>query len=160
MVEVEYAAPAEALSALAARWSAEIAAGAGDSFRRATLPHQVAWAEQWAPFWGGEEGSRPTARTFELQALGVAGVALLLCPGEPFVEYALALKRAYAGRMLAVGFANDAPGYLPTAAAYAQGGYEVELAYQFYGEPGGYQPGIEASLAAALDSLAAEMVRC
>lgn len=163
-VDLPYAAPKVDLAAAAAEWRRELAAAAAPSgevapFRLATLPAMIAWAERWGLVWA-RGWPEPAARGCELQALGIEGLALVMCPGEPFVEYALALKRSYPGRVVPIGYANDAPGYLPTAAAWDEGGYEVDLAYVFYGEPGPYDPRLEARLGAALDAVAAQIVRC
>ena len=50
-----------------------------------------------------------------------------------------------------VGYANGDIGYLPTRAAYAEGGYEVDVAHLFYG---GFRPqagGLELLARAATD---------
>jgi hypothetical protein len=62
----------------------------------------------------------------ELQALKIGPYLLLTMPGEPMVEYGFKLEQAIADRAvpIIVGYANGNLGYIPTAAAYAVGGYE------------------------------------
>jgi hypothetical protein len=62
----------------------------------------------------------------ELQALKIGPYLLLTMPGEPFVEYGFKLEKAIADRavLLVVGYANGSIGYIPTAQAHAEGGYE------------------------------------
>ena len=43
------------------------------------------------------------------------------------------LRRAAGRPVYVVGYANGVRGYLATAAAYAEGGYEVDAAHFFYG---------------------------
>jgi hypothetical protein len=64
-----------------------------------------------------------------VQALRIGPVVLLGLPGEVFVELGQALKRRvpWAQRVV-MGYANEPIGYVPTAAAYGEGGYEVESA--------------------------------
>jgi neutral ceramidase len=47
-------------------------------------------------------------------------------PGEPMVEYGFKLEQAIADRAvpIIVGYANGSIGYIPTAQAHAEGGYE------------------------------------
>ena len=47
------------------------------------------------------------------------------------------LRRACNKQVYLNGYANGDMGYLPTRAAYAEGGYEVEVAHLFYG---GFRP--------------------
>jgi hypothetical protein len=56
-------------------------------------------------------------------------VQTLHLPGEPFIEYQLAAQ-AYAGRVptCVAGYGDGGLGYIPTAAAYLQGGYEPTVA--------------------------------
>ncbi len=52
--------------------------------------------------------------------------ALVGLPGEAFVELSLAIrKRSPFGTTFVVELANDAPGYLPTRRAFAEGSYET-----------------------------------
>ena len=62
-------------------------------------------------------------------------------PGEVFVEYALNLKKMKPNVMVA-GYANGNVGYVPTEAAFPDGGYEVDFAYKLYAEQQ-FAPAIE-----------------
>jgi len=59
----------------------------------------------------------------------IGDIAIVGLPGEAFVELGLALKaNPYFAHTFVVGYCNDLIGYIPTAEAYPQGGYEVESA--------------------------------
>lgn len=59
----------------------------------------------------------------------IGDVAIAGIPGELFVEFGLALKRnPHFARTLVLGYCNDLIGYIPTRAAYDEGGYEVDTA--------------------------------
>ncbi len=62
----------------------------------------------------------------EMQALKIGPYLFLSMPGEPMVEYGFKLEKAIADRAIpiVVGYANGYLGYIPTADAYAVGGYE------------------------------------
>lgn len=71
---------------------------------------------------------------YEIQALRVGDLGILGLPGEVFVEYALNIDKASPLPLTAVAaYTNGNIGYVPTAAAYAEGGYEVESAICYYG---------------------------
>ena len=79
-------------------------------------------------------GSEPEPPHSEVQALGLGEIGLVGLPGEPFVELGKHLKAVSPfPHTLVVGYANAMIGYLPTAAAFAEGGYEVEGAARWYG---------------------------
>ncbi len=61
----------------------------------------------------------------ELQAIRINDAAFVAVPAEVFVEIGLRLKKRAPHRTFIVGLANGYIGYLPTAAAHAEGGYEV-----------------------------------
>ena len=64
-----------------------------------------------------------------LTIISVGDIAFVGVPGEPFVELGLAIKaNPYFRHTFIVGYCNDLIGYIPTRAAYAEGGYEVETA--------------------------------
>jgi len=134
------------------RWRAELARPDLPAERRAFLDELVAWSERWME---RRDGPALRGRWSEVQAFGVGGAALAFLPGEPFVETGRAVQRSAPGRVMTVGYANDAAGYLPTDAAMADGGYEVELAYRFYGFPSPYARGVTERLERA----AADVVR-
>jgi hypothetical protein len=62
----------------------------------------------------------------ELQAMKVGPFLFLTLPGEPFVEYGFRLEKAIADRAVpfVVGYANGDIGYICTAKAHKEGGYE------------------------------------
>lgn len=61
-----------------------------------------------------------------LSCLGLNETSVLHLPGEPFIEYQLFAQQTRPDRFVAVaGYGDCGPGYLPTAAAYPQGGYEA-----------------------------------
>lgn len=62
----------------------------------------------------------------EISALWLGGIALLHMPGELFVEYQLAAhKLAPEAKVCLAAYADGGPGYIGTAEAYDQGGYET-----------------------------------
>ncbi len=59
----------------------------------------------------------------------VGDLAVVGIPGELFVEFGLVLKaNPHFARTFVAGYCNDLIGYIPTRAAYAEGGYEVDTA--------------------------------
>ncbi len=80
---------------------------------------------------------RPTSRVLELQAFRLGDAIVMGTPGETFVEIGQAIKAASPlADSFVLGTTNGDLGYIPTAAAFAEGGYEVEWAYRFYGLTG------------------------
>lgn len=63
----------------------------------------------------------------EVQAFRFSGeVAVVMLPGEVFVELGLAIKQASPfATTIVIELANDAPGYIPTRKAFAEGSYET-----------------------------------
>ena len=54
---------------------------------------------------------------------------MLHLPGEPFIEFQLAAQKMRPDEtVLVAGYGDDGPGYLPTAKAYMEGGYEPTVA--------------------------------
>ena len=106
------------------------------------------------------EGSEPRSghRDAELFGIALGDVALLGANAEVFSQFTDMVSRRGERRIYLISYANGDLGYLPPRAAYAEGGYEVEVAHMFYG---GFRPkagGLELLAAAAtrlLDDLAA-----
>jgi hypothetical protein len=93
--------------------------------------HRILALAPAAPAASGTAGAsasswRGDTRTTEVQALTVGDdLAIVGLPGEVFVELGLDLRRRSPFRnTLVLGLANDAIGYVPTARAYDEGGYE------------------------------------
>jgi hypothetical protein len=93
---------------------------------------QMGWAEDYLK--AAREGSRGQTQAFEIQAMRIGDLALVAYPGEMFVEYQLWLDRESPfSRTITLGYTNGCVGYVPTAAAYPEGGYEVNGAFRYYG---------------------------
>ena len=70
--------------------------------------------------------SRQGAFEYEIQALRLGDLAILVLPGEPFVEAQLEIKqRSPAKRTFVAHMANRYVGYIPTPEAIRRGGYET-----------------------------------
>jgi hypothetical protein len=85
--------------------------------RRNNAAFQLAWLKR-------------TDTPIEITALDFGAKATTLhLPGEPFVEYQLAAHKLRPDASVFVAaYGDDGPGYIPTAAAYLQGGYEPTVA--------------------------------
>lgn len=67
-------------------------------------------------------------KPLDLTCLSIASVRILHMPGELFVEYQLAAKAERKDLFIAMAaYCDYGPGYIPTAAAHEQGGYEVSV---------------------------------
>jgi hypothetical protein len=68
-------------------------------------------------------------RPIKLTCLDFGKVAVVHLPGEPFIEYQLYAQRQRPdGFVCVAGYGDGGPGYIPTAQAYLQGGYETSVA--------------------------------
>jgi neutral ceramidase len=77
----------------------------------------------------------------EVQALRIGPVIVAALPGEFFANFGRQVKAsAPTVPVLVAGWTNDNLGYFPTRDAYPQGGYEVEVAYRYYGYPAAWSP--------------------
>ena len=103
----------------------------GDKYRRAV--------EQWrsALVAAAQAGQAIYHRDAELFALRLGDGILVGANAEVFSEFTDWLRAGTKQKVYVVGYANGDMGYLPTQAAYAEGGYEVEVAHLFYG---GFRP--------------------
>jgi hypothetical protein len=70
-----------------------------------------------------------------VQAMRLGDGVFLALPGEVFLEIGLAIKqRAGVENLFVAAYANNCEiGYIPTAAAFSEGGYEVDVAPYYYG---------------------------
>jgi len=99
---------------------------------RISLDGVVGWAERILEL--AEAGATGMTVDFEVQAVCMDDFGIVGLPGEVFVEYALQVDRDSPCRLTAVpAYTNGNVGYVPTADAYREGGYEVETAIRYYG---------------------------
>jgi hypothetical protein len=92
---------------------------------------RVAWAQA-----AREIAARPNfaeKQPFAIQRLTLGGVQILGFPAEMFVQYQLDFSAQSSAPVLSLSYTNGCWGYVPTAAEYARGGYEVQDAYKYYG---------------------------
>ncbi len=74
-------------------------------------------------------------QAFTIQRLLLGGVPLLGFPAEMFVQYQLDFTEHVRAPLLVLGTTNGCWNYLPTADEYVRGGYEIEGACKYYGNP-------------------------
>jgi len=91
----------------------------------------LAWAEDHLHF-----AERPEQRTvpLEVQAIRIGELAIVAIGAEVFLEIGRSISdRSPAPHTLVLGYSNGLIGYLPTAAAFPYGGYEVDGAHKWFG---------------------------
>lgn len=94
---------------------ATIADQATDPTARANAAYDLAWVRR------AEKGE-----PFEISCLRLGNARILHMPGELFVEYQLAAQKMRPALFVAMAAYGDyAPGYIGTAVAYSEGGYET-----------------------------------
>jgi len=89
------------------------------------------WAQDSLYLAKHPEKIRP--QPFAIQHLDLGGVHFLGFPGEMFVQYQLDFAVQSHAPVFSLGYTNGCWNYVPTAAEYAYGGYEVAEAYKYYG---------------------------
>ena len=84
-----------------------------------------------------EAGQLPTAIRYPVQAWVFGNdLAMVFLGGEVVAEYGLRLKRELGtSRVWVNAYANHVPCYIPSTQVLAEGGYEAELAMDYYGLP-------------------------
>jgi neutral ceramidase len=75
------------------------------------------------------------AADLDLQVIRLGDVHLVAVPAEIFSWFTAYLRERTGKRVYTLGYANGCFGYIPHAAAYDEGGYEVETAHFFYNHP-------------------------
>jgi len=79
-----------------------------------------------------------------LSALKLDDATLLHLPAESFIEYQLAAQQIAPSRFVAVAaYGDGGPWYIPTEAAFPQGGYEVSVSWSSSAVEGTLRKGIE-----------------
>ncbi len=86
-------------------------------------------------------------------------LTLVALGGELLSDYALRLKKEFAGKNLWVaGYSNDVFAYIPSLRVLREGGYEGGEAMIYYGQPGPWAPSVEETIVATVHR-AVERVR-
>jgi hypothetical protein len=92
----------------------------------------VEWAQETLKFLRSKKP--PSSAPMKVQLLKFGDAAIVALAAEAFCEIGMRIKqKSKAKYTLIAGYANGCFGYLPTKAAFAEGGYEVEDSYKFYG---------------------------
>jgi neutral ceramidase len=99
----------------------------GDRFRHA-VEH---WRRSLREAEAG--GSTATTRDVELMAVALGDAIFVGVNAEVFSRFTVQVRSLSRQTVYVVGYANGVLGYLPTNAAFAEGGYEVDAAHFFYG---------------------------
>jgi len=122
---------------------------------------RVLYEHDWELGWARDvlaEHAKPERRKttpLELQALRLGDALLVGTPGETFVEIGLAIKAASPmPKTFVLGYTNGVFGYIPTAKAFEEGGYEVDAGYKFYRSVYFFTPAVEQLVTAAAAALA------
>ena len=91
------------------------------------------------------DGRLPAAQAEPVQVWRFgASLTLVALGGEVVVDYALRVKRDYAGQRLWVAaYSNDVFGYVPSLRVLREGGYEAGGAMIYYGRPGPFAEPVE-----------------
>lgn len=123
--------------------------------RAATGPDDAGWARALLGVIE-RDGRLPDHETGEVAVLRLGRHWIVTTPGETLIEIGWSIERGLVelgladperGDMtLALGYANGNSGYLCTAAAMFEGGYEPARAYKYYLRPGPFTPRIEPTL--------------
>ncbi|PKL06288.1 MAG: hypothetical protein CVV53_05070, partial [Spirochaetae bacterium HGW-Spirochaetae-9] len=125
-----------------------------------------AWADKMLETSFDEEGcysgppSEPARFSFcELGSSLGPSMQFFSLPGEAFSRIGLGLKAsARPSRLFVCGYCGGSVGYMPTEAAFSQGGYEVERAFMFYGRPAPLSGSLETMIPTLYDELRKEAI--
>lgn len=107
-------------------------AGSASAYWARALEGQVEYS-QWV-LGLSERGEKEMKLPFAVQALALGEVALVGLSGEVFFELAREIEAASPfPHTMVLGYANGCTGYVPTAKAVAEGGYEADDSFRWYG---------------------------
>lgn len=75
----------------------------------------------------------PDSISLEIQIIKLGELIIAAIGGEVFCQIGLNIKQHSGAPTFIVGYANHDIGYIPTRKAFEEGGYEVTMAYRYYG---------------------------
>ena len=106
--------------------------GGANAYWVRALKSQVRYA-QWVLSLA-ESGARDLTLEFAVQAVALGDVAVVGLSGEVFFDFAqqIAAESPFP-HTIVLGYTNGCTGYVPTAQAFAEGGYEPEGSFTWYG---------------------------
>ncbi|MDA0838453.1 MAG: neutral/alkaline non-lysosomal ceramidase N-terminal domain-containing protein [Planctomycetota bacterium] len=79
-------------------------------------------------------GNFDRTQSMQIHGLRIGNLAFLGTEAETFVDYAFSIQeQSPIPKTVVAGYTNGCIGYLPTARAYPEGGYEVDTAIRYYG---------------------------
>jgi hypothetical protein len=144
----------------------EAGGGFAESHENQALAAQtyVAWAREmrkklFAPD-GSCIGAAGIRARFSLCSLGPS-LLFFSIPGEAFCAIGKELKRlGKPAATMVCGYCAGTVGYIPTKAAFSEGGYEVETAYRYYGQPAPLAPGAEELIYSLFKEMLQEVTTC
>ncbi|WP_341730056.1 hypothetical protein [Brooklawnia sp.] len=134
----------ENTTVLREQWERQLRSAEGES--RGILQRWISWAKK-------PESGRQCRYRLPVARMRLGDVSLAFLPGEPFLAADLELNSAPGSRAIVGGYYRDTPGYLPDAAQYLLGGYEVTDAHRYYGMPAPFARGTLEALIAAVRGL-------
>lgn len=103
-----------------------------DEGRMHWIQGRIDWALS-ARALAAQQDTPALTRTFAIQRFTLGDAYLIGFPAEMFVQYQLDLAAQARAPVFALSYTNGCWNYLPTAAEYTRGGYEIDEAYRFYG---------------------------
>ena len=137
--------------------------------RASTDPADKGWARTLLEFIERDD-SLPDHETGEIAVLRIGRHWMVTTPGETLIEIGWSIERGLVelgltdperdDMALALGYANGNSGYLCTASAMFEGGYEPDRAYKYYLRPGPFAPEIEPTLIQTALDLAMTVQSC
>jgi hypothetical protein len=114
-----------------AETEARVARGDLLEYRLQVPRAMMEWA---ADYLAAARSGSPARAPFTLQAIRLGDVAILATSGETFVAIGQAIQAVSPfSDTVTLGYTNGCLGYIPTASAFPEGGYEIESAYKYYG---------------------------
>jgi hypothetical protein len=103
-----------------------------------------------------ESNATPQTVSMEVQVVRIGPARFVALAAEVFSRLAVELRAANDPHTYVIGYANGDIGYLPPREIYAEGGYEVDMAYKFYGHfmvaPGSFEQARDRALALMVTS--------
>jgi len=106
-----------------------------------------------------KEGAIPATLPCQVQVVRFGDdLSIVAIAGEVVIDYALRLKKEFAGeRLWVAGYSNSVPAYIPSERVLKEGGYEGGTAMVYFGVHGPFRPGVEDRVVGAVRRL---MDRC